>query len=122
MNTKRILLIVTLFYVFLPIEVLADGNMLLDRCLQAQKLLNDQPANSLHVGYCMGIVEGVQRTLSYSKQLGDRLILPCFPEEDIKNKQALRITIKYLKDHPENLHMNQVILLMKAFRDAFPCD
>ena len=41
---------------------------------------------------------------------------------NIKNKQLVDIVTKYLKDHPEKLHMDDGRLVVDAFIDAFPCN
>ena len=44
----------------------------------------------------------------------------CLPGA-ISNQQATRIVLRYLKDHPESLHLNVSILAIRAFNEAYPC-
>ena len=62
-------------------------------------------------GFCAGYVGGVIDT-SYA--------LFCFPPEATK-RQIINITIMYLRDHPEILHLFAPSLVIKAMRAAFPC-
>ncbi len=45
----------------------------------------------------------------------------CFPEKGIKNDQGVRVVIKYLKDNPAKLHENEILLIMLAYANAYPC-
>jgi len=45
----------------------------------------------------------------------------CLPKGGIELGQALRVTVKWLKDHPEKLHLPGDILIGLALRDAFAC-
>jgi len=62
-------------------------------------------------GFCAGYVVGVIDT-SYA--------LFCFPAE-VTKRQIINITIMYLRDHPEKLHLFAPSLVIKAMRAAFPC-
>jgi len=42
-------------------------------------------------------------------------------KEVLTPKQAARIVVKYLKEHPGDLHANGVILTVAALKEAFPC-
>jgi len=75
------------------------GNDLMQHCIAAPD------------GFCAGYVGGVIDT-SYS--------LFCFPPE-VTKRQIINITIMYLHDHPEKLHLFAPSLVIKAMRAAFPC-
>jgi len=45
----------------------------------------------------------------------------CLPQNGIEIGQAVRITVKWLRDHPEKLHQDGVNLVWRALSDAFPC-
>ena len=45
----------------------------------------------------------------------------CFPKQGISNDQAIRIIIKWLKEHPERLHETARTNVLEALRTAFPC-
>jgi hypothetical protein len=95
-----------------------NGNRLLEQCdtgAQQQKL------------FCSGYVAGVmdtQVTLFNSLNAAtnqQRPSLYCLPKGGIEVGQAVRVTIKWLKDHPEKLHIAGDILVGLALQEAFPC-
>jgi hypothetical protein len=61
-------------------------------------------------GFCRGIVEGVSDTSSLVCQ-----------EEGVVFGQEVRIVVKYLQDHPEQLHLKNTKLVEMALAKAFPC-
>ena len=48
-------------------------------------------------------------------------IKACFPEKGIDNGQATRVVVKYLKNNPALLHEDEVLLIILAFLEAYPC-
>ncbi len=44
----------------------------------------------------------------------------CVPE-GVTNNQVTEVVRKYLKDHPEELHLHAVDLVQKALNKAWPC-
>lgn len=106
---------------------MTDGNMLLKACNAAVQYDDTGKSNgtSVDVGYCYGFVEGVRNTLAIwtisAKTLHEAGPHVCMPSEGIENGQAARIIVKYLKDHPEELHEFAALLAMEAFQNAFPC-
>jgi Rap1a immunity proteins len=44
----------------------------------------------------------------------------CLPEKST-NDQILKVFVKYLDDHPEELHKPAALLLIQAMVKAFPC-
>jgi hypothetical protein len=75
------------------------GNDLMQHCIAAPD------------SFCAGYVGGVIDT-SYA--------LFCFPPE-VTKRQIINITIMYLHDHSEKLHLFAPSLVIKAMRAAFPC-
>jgi hypothetical protein len=75
--------------------------------------------------YCLGFVNGImQMSLDESVRVGSKThaeSLACSPQEGITTGQAVRVVIKYLHDHPEQLHRDAHILVVEALRIAFPC-
>jgi len=45
----------------------------------------------------------------------------CIPDSGIPVIQAARIIVKYLKEHPEQLHEDGMGLTVAALKDSFPC-
>ena len=75
------------------------GNDLMQHCIAAPD------------SFCAGYVGGVIDT-SHA--------LFCFPPV-VTKRQIINITILYLRDHPEKLHLFAPGLVIKAMRAAFPC-
>ena len=59
----------------------------------------------------MGYVLGVHETLP----------IFCIPA-GVTNRQITEVVSKYLKDHPEKLHLNASDLVIDAIQTAWPCD
>jgi Rap1a immunity proteins len=108
----------------------ADGNLLLKHCnvairfVDAPTSVTSQEAESGM--YCMGLVRGIVDTVMLwqesDKAFKNRVSpgRPCLTTE-IKTSQAVRIVVKYLNDHPEQLHHDDSLLVVVALKTAFPC-
>jgi hypothetical protein len=88
----------------------SNGNDLLLTCTENSKRMDGMSHGDFASGYCLGFVEGV--SLSSSDI--------CAPE-DVTAGQGTRVVLKYLQDHPEQLHEGSAILVRKALSIAFPC-
>jgi len=83
--------------------------------LGREGVLYAQAPMTLKIGMCMGYTEGVFGT---ALQLDKRSI--CAPEE-VESERLVRIAMKYLENHPEQLHYGASSTILIAFREAFPC-
>jgi len=107
---------------------LADGNELLKQCTSAifsiESEVYKKEGDEFNTAFCLGIVRGVKDTLGTLSSV-EGVLLPvyrvCFPKKGISVGQAVRIVVKYLNEHPEDLHAYEAILVMKAFYQAYPC-
>lgn len=70
-------------------------------------------------GECIGFVSGVKNTLMVMSFQTKTNI--CWPEEGVSDNQAARITLKYLKENPQDLHEDRTLLVMLSMKEAFPC-
>ena len=99
-----------------------DGNRLRSVCGAAVAFVDTQSLqrlNSVDVGFCFGLMEGMMAMNQvYEYRLKNALF--CQPK-DITSAQAARIVVKYLRDHPEELHQPGSILAYVALSKAFPC-
>jgi hypothetical protein len=122
MNFLRTLAIVTA--TLFPMAAFADGNQLLDRCQAAEHFLNTkQSQDEASAAYCFGLMEGVRNTMiALNGFLEPKAKVVCWPSNGIDNAQAARITLKYLRENPNKLHVESVILTMLSFKAAFPCN
>lgn len=109
----------------LPSSVRAeDGNSLLKRCAQAETASDGQTSGTkaVDVFSCFGYVQGVIGLNSFYQHTANFSCLPEFcPPEKVPNIQAVRVLVKYLKEHPANLDLHETVLTVAAFRDAWPC-
>lgn len=92
-----------------------SGDSLLNSCeLVVKKMDNphhsENSFESYRDGYCRGMVEGVSDT---SPKI-------C-PGGNVTFGQEFRVVVKYLQDHPEELHLPNTALVEKALAKAFPC-
>ena len=100
-------------------ETVGTGNQLVRDCEQQIRWLDGEslPTDSdSRRAYCMGLVRGV---FDMSGFLGAAPSV-CYDEGVIAG-QAVRVTLRYLNDHPERLHERDTLLVLAALQDAFPC-
>jgi hypothetical protein len=92
-----------------------SGNWLLVSCQVSVRSMDDTASrgntlDSYREGFCNGLVEGVSDASSKVCR-----------KEEVTNGQELRVVLKYLQDHPEELHLRNSALVEKALVKAFPC-
>jgi len=126
---KKSLCLVVVILCGMTSGVAADGNDLLKSCKAAEYFLNEgkfrKDGDQIAVGFCMGIVEGVGSTMALlvsGEDALDHTYSVCFPEYGINTPQAVRVVVNYLVNHPKDLHHMDVMLVMAAFLDAYPCE
>lgn len=111
-----------------------DGNALLRACHQTVAIMDKSEAPirldadyfagaGFGSGYCIGLVRGI---LNFRVQIFSELervgLTPvCIPEQAIPVGFGVRVVLKYLNDHPENLHLDDAFLVVAALANAFPC-
>lgn len=111
-----------------PVPALAedDGNDLLRKCVAAEKAAdgaNQGEREAVDAIDCMSYLQGIlDMNMLYQAALNKPKpqTFFCLPT-NIKNGQAARIVVKYLRAHPEQLHRSGAILAVTAFAEAFPC-
>jgi len=98
-----------------PQEDYTSGSWLLVSCELAvrsddDKAFQENNFESYRNGFCRGIVDGVS----------DVSPKVCQPQGSTYG-QYHRVVLKYLQDHPEELHLRNSELVEKALAKAFPC-
>ncbi len=126
MNIKTRYLAAVAASIFLPgayLEAAGTGNELLDKCIHPSRYVDGgEYTNRYSIGYCFGFIESFVATSVFSTVSMQPLYI-CFPfKEKFATKQLVRILVKYMKDHPEQLHESAVGLVARAFNEAFPCN
>jgi hypothetical protein len=95
-----------------------------DQMLWACKGEGPEPENAiLGKVTCAAYLSGFLDSHSLAVGLGDsrKQMNFCLPPAGISNDQAMRVVIKWLEAHPEELHESSRMLVLLALRDAFPC-
>jgi len=105
------------------ISKVSTGTELLETCTRVDSVTRradnfdewatDQIHTNMASGACFGFIQAVE-------QFDDLASAFCGPEH-FTYGQARKIVIKYLNDHPEELHLPSAFLVGEALRVAFPC-
>lgn len=112
---------------FLLSEASADGNKLLKDCQEAEYFIdhkNFRSPNTPEIGefwYCTGITEGVRSSLVMFNKHLPKHMRACFPGDGIMTEQSVRVVLKFLRENPNMLHMEDAPLIWLAYVKAFPC-
>ena len=98
-----------------PQQDVTTGTWLLGSCQITLKTTDDRTFHendleSFRDGFCRGLIEGVSK-------MSPRVCMV-----DVTSAQEVRIVLKYLQDHPEQIHQRNAVLVDKALSQAFPCD
>lgn len=116
-----------------PVYAGPDANQILKKCQQAIRQYDDQPSNlsigdSLDAGWCFGWVGSVIEMNYLHRDFADKahpasadMFYFCAPSGGLTAIQAVRVIVKYLKEHPADLHHNGMALTDLALKSAFPC-
>jgi hypothetical protein len=98
----------------------ASGNFMLPYCEQSL-LIGTGQASRDKTPYLMGVCFGIIEALLYAGSIHPPQLGIC-KETGVTRQQGVRVVIKYLKDHPEQLHRNFIQVAHVALRQAWPCD
>jgi len=101
-----------------------DGSFMLQACGAALKqadggsLAAEEAAPAI---YCVSYVAGFLDGMSLATGTSGAKRNVCLPERGISNDQAIRIFVKFLREHPEGLHESGRSSLYISLARAFPC-
>jgi hypothetical protein len=127
MNPKTIAVLVVVGLLSMPGWCIADdGKKLLADCeaginIADENVKSPDTSKSYGGGRCLGFLQGVIEMHEFyrvDRPKGDSLFCP---PDDATYVQYARIVVKYLRDHPEELHKDDFVLAVKALVVAFPC-
>lgn len=117
-------LLLVLLIILSPV-VKADGNRLLADCQSIEQFMDKgESRNDTGSGFCMGLIQGVRTSMQVLNDLLEpkyREYRVCFPDGGINNGQGVRVVLKYLRNNPEILNMDESVLVMRAYKNAYPC-
>lgn len=117
---KRLLAVMMLSMVGSVANAANDGNELLASC-GANVAAMDNPDGVLDfykIGHCQGLIGGMMDVLDRNNS--QPLLRSC-PPGNASMGQTTRIVVRYLQNHPEQLHLSDTRLVLMAIQDAFPC-
>ncbi|QWB08742.1 Rap1a/Tai family immunity protein [Pseudomonas syringae] len=100
-----------------------DGNGLLSACQTTIRFSDDgtKKVDPFDVGQCTGIVEGVEGAIFVLNDSVAANMKTCYPVNGTTNIQKARIVVKYLQEHPDQLHLPAAALALISYIKAFPC-
>jgi hypothetical protein len=97
-------------------ETSIDGKELLQDCAAVSP---GNPFGIFGPEWCYGYLMGVNDMRMLS-QTSPHLIAYCIPK-GVRMGQVKSVVMKYLQEHPKELHSPSVALVNKALEEAFPC-
>ncbi|MEJ2136806.1 MAG: Rap1a/Tai family immunity protein [Desulfofustis sp.] len=74
--------------------------------------------------FCYGYIRGVVEWNGYYEKYLENIIFKpifCIGDNQVEINQLVRIALKYMYEHPEELHKKGITILDSAFSQAFPC-
>lgn len=74
--------------------------------------------DQVYGGACVGAVATIH-LLTMGKGLPPRL-MSC-PPTGTTREQMMRVTVRFMTEHPEEMHQTFPLIIIKAFQRAFPC-
>jgi hypothetical protein len=84
-----------------------------------KQICNVYPEHTESSALCMGYIAGTLDTVGgFDKML--KLRWACEPT-GVTGDQLISMTIKYLADHPDQLHNTAASLILNMYTKAFPC-
>ena len=115
-------------------DISDSGNRYVEICSSAEKLSQkateiDFLNSGLCSGFMMGYREGIRVSIAMLRHDNPSLASLKDSEEDlgvcvpdgVELAQMIRVTLKYIREHPEQGHLPSAFLVLMAERNAFPC-
>jgi hypothetical protein len=85
--------------------------------IKCKELMNYQDlSHAFSAGFCGGFIDGVID----SQTMQGRAPSFCLPQKG-SNGQYVQVFLKYLDNHPQELHKPAALLLVESLVKAFPC-
>jgi len=97
-----------------------NGNELLAECNEFETAKGEKAW--LAGGHCLGFVGAILDGIHFTEsELGKSIICAPTEGEGFAPGQAVPVVQKYLRDHPDTLHLPAAALVGSALEEAFPC-
>ena len=83
---------------------------------------NDEMLAQVNLLTCIAYISGITdaNAIIGVARPGSQLFCP--PKNGIQNEQYIRILVKWLNDHPDELHKSAKVSVFIAMSEAFPCN
>jgi hypothetical protein len=122
-------LLLTIFIIAMRADVDPGrtGSAFFRDCLEAEKLLDgaaklDDATAMSCVGYISGMADALMQWQISDSVRGLKVRKhACIPNDTVERGQLVRVVMKYMRDHPAELHHDRADIVVDAFRNAFPC-
>jgi hypothetical protein len=134
MKIQHLFVLAILFFCASSVFAGPDGSQVLRACQQTLQHFDEQqasdpnPLGTLDSGWCLGWVTAVIEMNNLKEGTADKdhplradMFHFCAPPSGLTAIQAIRIVVKYLKDHPKDLQHAGIGLTNLALMSAFPC-
>jgi hypothetical protein len=122
---KRAIIVAIVILFIMAGQAVCDttGGELLPQCKDVvlDKTTKDSYKVTALAGFCVGFINGVWSTSEVYRAVfkGPRLF--CLPT-GIDDIQLVKVVVKYLGNHSEQLHYEASSQVLAALKDAFPCN
>ena len=122
MKFRYFVIVISLFLSLSVYAAFYTGNQLLELCeaYYEENITTITKANVYEALDCIGYMKGIVDMHETFVELGSTKQYWCFTE-NVKADQLVHITVKYLQEHPEALHLTAGFLTATALYLAFPC-
>ena len=124
MKKMALLLVAVSLFVASPVMA-TDGKTLLQKCREYTRFLGDRYNPTIEfadIYKCLGLVEGTTNTHDILTINSGKQGMYCQPStSQVELEKNTSIVLKYLKEHPEELHLSASYLILKALKETFPC-
>ena len=104
-----------------------DGNKLLSECTVTIRHMDTgvspDSANQIDDVHCLGFIEGVLEGLvvgEHENPTATKKPYVCIPD-GASLGQNVRVVVKWMKEHPKDLHRRAALLIYVALLEAYPC-
>lgn len=96
---------------------MGTGHFLLNAC---KSFLAAGAKGDFNAGYCLGFIQSNEQEEMVRKISDTAKKMYCMPK-DITDEQLVRVLIKYLEAHPEQLHLAASQLVWMAYSSVWRC-
>ncbi len=93
---------------------------LMNDCRKVEMLDRGEQNAIFDVTRCGSYIEGVADGVSMAKTIHPGDVFFCLPEH-ISMEELTRVVAKYGNNHPEELHLLAILLVVNALKQAYPC-